>query len=109
MDTQSKIDLIEQCTISAYDARRRKTGSPPWNTRTEQDQRKYREIVQSAFAELERQGKEIVDQNQPFLWCLPIPTLEDWHRMVSSGQIIRFLSIISSEIETAREEAYNGS
>ena len=45
-------DLIERCTRAGYEARRIKTGSPPWEQRDPGDQRKYREVVTAAIREL---------------------------------------------------------
>ena len=56
----NRIDLIERCTRAGYEARRTKTGSPPWELRDPDSQRRYREIVTAAFDELEAAGLRIV-------------------------------------------------
>lgn len=51
--------LIEQCTIAGYEARRIKTGGMHWWDRAPDDQRRYREIVAAAFAEIPHSGYHI--------------------------------------------------
>ena len=47
-------ELIERCTIAAYNFRRNRTLSLAWENRDANTQRRYREIVTAAIDEYER-------------------------------------------------------